>query len=64
MLVLAAGAGPMLFARRLPRRGPLGVVDPRQIAAWAIPLVAWSGLCLARGFTVTMWTPLRVSAFR
>ncbi|MCP4872893.1 MAG: hypothetical protein GY898_29735 [Proteobacteria bacterium] len=56
MLLLAAGAGPMVLGRKLPRRGPFGVLDPRQIAAWAIPIVAWSGLCLARGFTVAMWT--------
>jgi hypothetical protein len=56
LLLLAAGVGPLVFARRLPRRGPLGVLDPRQIAAWAIPIMIWSGLCLARGFTVAMWT--------
>jgi len=56
LLVLAVAAGPFVVARRLPERGPLSVLDPRQIGAWSMPLVAWGALCLVRGLTISMWT--------
>lgn len=56
LLLLAVGVGPWVTSRRLPKRPAVGVLDPRQVAAAMIPLILWGGLCLVRGFTVTMWT--------
>ena len=58
LLALAFGFGPLLAARRFPRRHDATVLDPRHLAGLGLPLFAWSGLCLLRGFSVLMWTPV------
>lgn len=57
LLALCAGAGPLLRRRLLPRRHPAALLDPRHLAALLLPWFLWGGLCMLRGFTVTMWTP-------
>jgi len=58
LLGLAFGWGPLLARRRFPKRHATTVLDPRHLAAWLLPLFAWSALCLLRGFSVLMWTPV------
>jgi hypothetical protein len=58
LLALAFGAGPLLAARRFPKRHDATVLDPRHLSAVGLPLFGWAGLCLLRGFSVLMWTPV------
>lgn len=61
LLGLAFGLGPVIARRRFPKRHDATVLDPRHLAALLLPLFAWSGLCLLRGFSVLMWTPVAVA---
>ncbi len=56
LLLLAAGWGPRLWSQRFPKRSFVTLLDPRELAGRALPILVWGGFCAARALSVFMWT--------